>query len=46
MDLFRYLENKDNLLDLNTFNSKELAFPVAIAAHYNASVFYPRSRDM
>ena len=44
--LFRYLEKKDNLLNLNTSASKELAIPVAIAALYNATVFHPRSRDM
>ena len=45
MALFRYLEKKDNLSDPNISASKELAIPVAIAALYNASVFYPRSRD-
>ena len=45
MALFRYLEKKDSFLDLNTFASKELAIPVAIAALYNASMFYPRPRD-
>ena len=45
MVLFRYLEKKNNLLDLNTSTSKELAIPIAIAALYNASMFYPQSRD-
>ena len=45
MVLFHYFEKKDNLLDPNTSALKELAIPVAIAALYNASVFYPRSHD-
>ena len=45
MVLFRYLEKKNNLLDRNTSVSKELPIPVAIAALYNANVFYPQSRD-
>ena len=43
--LFRYLENKDNLLDPNTSALKKLAIPVAFAALYNASVFFPQSGD-
>ena len=46
MALFCYFERKDNLLDPNTSASKELAIPVAIAALYNVSTFYPQSRDM
>ena len=41
MVLFRYFEKKDNLPDPNTSALKELAIPVAIAALYNTSVFYP-----
>ena len=43
MALFRCSEKKDNLLDPNTSASNELAIPVAIAALYNESVFYPRN---
>ena len=46
MALFHYLINKDSLLDPNTYALKELAIPIAIAALYNASMFYPWSRDM
>ena len=44
--LFRYFEKKDNFPDPNTFALKELAIPVAIAALYNANVYYPRSHDV
>ena len=32
--------------DPNTSASKEVAIPIAVAALYNTSVFYLRSRDM
>ena len=42
MVLFGYFEKEtDVLLDPNTFVLKELAIPIAIAALYKASVFYP-----
>ena len=46
MALFRYFEKKDNLPHPNTSTLKELVIPVAIAALYNTSMLYPRSRDM
>ena len=40
MELFLCFEKKDNLPNQNTFTSKQLAIPVAIAAlYYNAGVF-------
>ena len=39
-------KKKDKMPDPNTSALKEVAIPVAVAALYNTSVFYLRSRDM